>query len=172
VLKGSAPHLAHKSDLGLVRIGLKTPAEVEAAYRDIAAALARLGGDRAAAVIYLQKMAQPGIELILGIRNEPGFGSFIVVGVGGLFVELINKAALRLGPVDVVEARNMLLETPAGKLLGGVRGHAPYDIAAAADAIVALSRLGAATLGKLASIEINPLIVHESGATGVDVLIE
>ena len=172
VLKGSAPHLAHKSDLGLVRIGLKTPAEVEAAYHDISAALTRHGGDQASVEIYLQKMAQPGIELILGIRNEPGFGSFIVVGVGGIFVEVIKQAALRLGPVDVEEARNMLLETPAGKLLGGVRGHAPYDIAAAAEAIVALSRLGAATLGELASIEINPLIVHESGATGVDVLIE
>jgi acyl-CoA synthetase (NDP forming) len=172
VLKGSAPYLAHKSDLGLVRIGLKTPAEVEAAYNDIAAALARRGGDQAPAEIYLLRMAQPGIELILGIRNEPGFGSFIVVGVGGIFVEVINKAALRLGPVTAGEARNMLLETPAGKLLGGVRGHSPYDIAAAADAIVALSRLGAATLGALASIEINPLIVHERGATGVDVLIE
>ena len=170
VLKGSAPHLAHKSDLGLVRIGLKTPAEVEAAYDDIAAVLARHGCGEAE--IYLQKMAQPGIELILGIRNEPGFGSFIVVGVGGIFVEVINKAALRLGPVDVGEARNMLMETPAGKLLGGVRGQLPYDTAAAADAVVALSRLGAATLGELASIEINPLIVHEKGATGVDVLIE
>ena len=172
VLKGSAPHLAHKSDLGLVRIGLKTPAEVEAAYADITAVLTRHGCDQALAEIYLQKMAQPGIELILGIRNEPGFGSFIVVGVGGIFVEIINKAALRLGPVDAEEARNMLLETPAGKLLDGVRGRSPYDIAAAADAIVALSRLGAATLGELASIEINPLIVHERGATGVDVLIE
>ena len=136
-------------------------------------ARAPLGGDQAPAEIYLQKMAQPGIELILGIRNEPGFGSFIVVGVGGIFVEIINKAAfLRLGPVDIEEARNMLLETPAGRLLGGVRGHPPCDIAAAADAVVALSRLGAATLGEIASIEINPLIVHERGATGVDVLIE
>jgi acetate---CoA ligase (ADP-forming) len=172
VLKGSAPHLAHKSDLGLVRIGLKSPAEVEAAYDDVSAALARHGCDRAQTEIYLQTMAQPGIELILGIRNEPGFGSFIVAGVGGIFVELINKAALRLGPVDVEEAHRMLLETPAGRLIGGVRGHLPYDIAAAADAIVALSRLGAATVGELASIEINPLIVHKRGATGVDVLIE
>jgi acetate---CoA ligase (ADP-forming) len=172
VLKGSAAHLAHKSDLGLVRISLKTPAEVKAAYDDITAALTRHGCDQALAEIYLQKMAQPGIELILGIRNEPGFGSFIVVGVGGIFVEVINEAALRLGPVDVGEARSMLLETPAGRLLGGVRGHSPYDIGAAADAVVALSRLGAATVGELASIEINPLIVHERGATGVDVLIE
>jgi acyl-CoA synthetase (NDP forming) len=172
VLKGSAPHLAHKSDLGLVRIGLKTPADIEAAYGDISKALTRHGGDEAPAEIYLQKMAQPGIELILGIRNEPGFGSFIIVGVGGIFVEVINKVALRLGPVDAAEAHQMLLETPAGKLLGGVRGHSPYDIAAAADAVVALSRLGAATVGKLASIEINPLIVHEKGAAGVDVLIE
>jgi acetate---CoA ligase (ADP-forming) len=171
-LKGSSAHLVHKSDLGLVRIGLKTAAEVAAAYHDIAAVLARHGSDQAPSEIYLQKMAPPGVELILGIRNEPGFGSFIVVGVGGIFVEVINKAALRLGPVDAEEARSMLLETPAGKLLGGVRGHSPCDIAAAADAIVSLSWLGSGTVGELTSIEINPLIVHQRGATGVDLLIE
>jgi acyl-CoA synthetase (NDP forming) len=172
VLKGSAPHLAHKSDLGLVRTGLRTPTELAAAYDDIAAALTRYGGNQGSTETYLQKMAKPGVELILGIRNEPGFGSFIVVGIGGIFVEVINKVALRMGPVDAEEARAMLLETHAGKLLSGVRGRAPHDIAATADAIAALSRLGAATVGKLTSIEINPLIVHEKGATGVDVLIE
>jgi hypothetical protein len=122
--------------------------------------------------IYLQRMAQPGIELIVGIRNEPGFGSFVVVGVGGIFVEIINRASIRLGPVNEAEALAMLEETPAGRLLKGVRGSGPYDAAAAARAIAAASQFGAATVGTLASIEINPLIVHQTGVTGVDVLIE
>jgi hypothetical protein len=117
-------------------------------------------------------MAAPGVELILGVRNEPGFGSFVVAGIGGIFVEIIDRASLRLGPVDEAEALAMLRETPAGRLLDGVRGKGPYDAAAAAQALAALSQLGAATLGRLASLEINPLIVHEKGATGVDVLIE
>jgi acetate---CoA ligase (ADP-forming) len=172
VLKGSAPQLAHKSDLGLVRLALRDGAEIEAAFHEVSAILARElppGGPRE---IYLQKMAPPGVELILGVRNEPGFGSFILVGLGGIFVEVIAKVSLRLGPVDEREALAMLRETPAVLLLDGVRGKGPYDATAAARAIAALSRLGQATVGVLASLEINPLIVHEQGATGVDLLIE
>ena len=117
-------------------------------------------------------MARPGVELIIGVRNRPGFGSFIVAGLGGIFVELLNSAGLRLGPVDVNEALAMLQETPAGRMLAGMRGQMAYDIEAAARAIAVLSRIGASTLGRFSSIEINPLIVHEKGAIGVDLLIE
>jgi acetate---CoA ligase (ADP-forming) len=172
VLKGTAPEIAHKSDLGLVRIGLHTEEQVGVAYRDVAAALARQAGDPATTEIYLQKMSKSGIELIVGVRNDPNFGSFIIAGLGGIFVEILNNAALRLSPVDIDEAHAMLRETPAGRMLAGVRGQPPFDIEAAARAIAALSRVGAATLGRFASIEINPLIVHEKGAVGVDVLIE
>ena len=172
VLKGSAPDLAHKSDLGLVRVGLNTAADVECAYGEIANVLKQHIATRSACETYIQKMADPGIELIIGIRNELGFGSFIIVGVGGIFVEVINKVSLRMGPVDEAEALAMLQETPACRLLDGARGKGKHDVLAAVRAIAALSRLGAATIGTLASIEINPLIVHEKGATGVDILIE
>jgi acyl-CoA synthetase (NDP forming) len=172
VLKGSAPHLAHKSDLGLVHVGLNNAANVEAAYSKIAKTLQANVPVEAEHEIYVQGMSRPGVELILGVRNEPGFGSFVVVGVGGIFVELIKQASIRLGPVSEPEALAMLHETPAAKLLGGFRGKGPYDIDAVARAIAALSRFGAATVGMLASIEINPLIAHEDGAVGVDILIE
>ncbi|MBV9523712.1 MAG: acetate--CoA ligase family protein [Alphaproteobacteria bacterium] len=170
VLKGSAPHLPHKSDLGLVRVGLEDEAALTAAFAEVAAILARHARD--GAQIVLQAMAKPGIELILGIRNEPGFGSFVLVGVGGVFVGVMKEASLSAGPIDAEQARAMLRETAAGTLLAGLRGRGPYDMDAAVAAIVALSRLGAATIDRLSSIEINPLIVHEQGATGVDLLIE
>lgn len=172
VLKGSAPHLAHKSDLGLVLGGLNTAADVELAYAQVTKALQARVPNTAEREIYLQKMSKPGVELLLGIRNEPGFGSFVVAGLGGVFVELIQQASIRLGPVSEREARVMLHETPAAKLLGGFRGKGPYDIDAAARAIAALSRFGAGAVSTLRSVEINPLIVHENGAVGVDVLIE
>jgi acetate---CoA ligase (ADP-forming) len=172
VLKGSRPRLAHKSDLGLVHAGLRDGAQVKAAYDNVSRLLDKHVAETAEREIYVQAMAKPGVELILGIRNEPGFGSFIVAGPGGVFVELIKQASIRLGPVDEQEALIMLQETPAAKLLAGFRGKGPYDTDAVARAIAALSRLGAATAGTLASIEINPLIVHENGAVGVDVLIE
>ncbi|MFI4952280.1 MAG: acetate--CoA ligase family protein [Burkholderiales bacterium] len=172
VLKGSGPRLAHKSDLGLVHAGLRDAAQVEAAYDSVSRILDKHVAEIAEREIYVQAMAKPGVEFILGIRNEPGFGSFIVAGPGGVFVELIKQASIRLGPVDEQEALIMLQETPAAKLFAGFRGKGPYDTGAVARAIAALSRLGAATAGTLASIEINPLIVHENGAVGVDVLIE
>ena len=172
VLKGSARELPHKSDRGLVRLGLGDRADVAAAYDAVAALLAKALAPNAPREIYLQPMAAPGVELILGVRNEPGFGSFVVAGIGGIFVEVIAQASLRLGPVDEAEALAMLRETPAGRLLAGARGKGPYDTAAAARALAALSQLGAAALGTLASLEINPLIVHETGVIGVDVLIE
>jgi acetate---CoA ligase (ADP-forming) len=172
VLKGSAPGLAHKSDLGLVHAGLRDEATVRAAYEKVAAILDKQVADPGKREIYLQAMAKPGVELILGIRNEPGFGSFVIAGVGGVFVELIKQASIRLGPVDENEALIMLQETPAAKLLAGFRGKGPYDVGAVARAIAALSRLGAATVGTFASIEINPLIANENGAVGVDVLVE
>ena len=172
VLKGSAPGLAHKSDLGLVHAGLRDIAAVKVAYENVAAILDKQVAEPDEREIYVQAMTKPGVELILGIRNEPGFGSFVIAGAGGVFVELIKQASIRLGPVDEKEALIMLQETPAATLLAGFRGKGPYDVSAVARAIAALSRLGAATVGRLATIEINPLIVNERGAVGVDVLIE
>ena len=172
VLKGTAPGLAHKSELGLVRLALGDAKAVECAYGAVERALAERLAPASPREIYLQKMAPAGVELILGVRNEPGFGSFVLAGLGGIFVEVIERTSLCLGPVDESEALAMLHDTPAARLLAGVRGKGPYDMAAAARAIATLSRVGAASLGSLASLEINPLIVHEKGATGVDVLIE
>ena len=96
----------------------------------------------------------------------------MIVGPGGVLVELANQASVRLGPVTPDEARAMLDETAAGKLLHGARGKAACDIDAAAAAIAAFSRFGAARVDTLASLEINPLIVGPRGAKGVDVLFE
>jgi acyl-CoA synthetase (NDP forming) len=172
VLKGSAPNLFHKSELGLVRVGLASSSEVETAYREVRANLDRHAEGDGSREVYLQKQAGAGIELVIAVRNEPGFGSFVIVGLGGFFIELLQETSVRMGPVNAGEARAMLSETRASQLLHGFRGSGPYDVAAAVEAIAALSRFGAATIGTLGSIEINPLIVHERGATGVDILIE
>jgi acyl-CoA synthetase (NDP forming) len=172
VLKGVAAHLPHKSDLGLVKLGLADDTEVAAAFRDVSAILAAHAQPGALGQVVVQAMAPEGVELILGVRNIPGFGSFIIVGPGGVLVEISAKASVRLGPVDEATAREMLAETPAAKLLGGVRGKPPCDIDAAVAAIAAFSRLAAAQSHLLAALEINPLIVSPRGAVGVDLLIE
>lgn len=174
VLKASGPELLHKSDLGLVRVGLRDADAVAAAYVDLTACLrqhARSGSDPA---IVVQPMVEQGIELIVGVRNHAGFGSLVVVGLGGVYVEVLRDVAVRMGAVDRDTALAMLTETRAGALLQGVRGKGPYDSVAAADAIVALSRFGAAGRGVLAAVEVNPLIVREAGrgAAAVDLVLE
>jgi len=172
VMKAVAPHLPHKSDLGLVRLGLSAAGEVEDVFRDLSGLLAKHGKPGSAGEVVIQEMVEGGVELIVGIRNEKEFGSFVIVGPGGVLVELANQASVRLGPVTESEAKAMLLETVAGKLLQGVRGRPACDIDAAASAIAAFSRFGAAHNAQLAALEINPLIVSSRGARGVDLLLD
>jgi acetate---CoA ligase (ADP-forming) len=171
-MKGVAAHLPHKSDLGLVRLGLQTAGEVEAAFAGLSHRLAEHAQPGSAGEIVVQEMAEDGVELIVGVRNEPNFGSFVIVGPGGVLVELANQASVRLGPVGASEARAMLFETAAAKLLQGARGKSACDIDAAAAAIAAFSRFGAAQAAQLSALEINPLIVGPNGAKGVDLLLD
>jgi hypothetical protein len=156
----------------LVRLGLADADAVRAAYAEIGAILAAHARAESPARIVVQAMAGEGVELILGVRNEPGFGSFILVGPGGVLVEISAQASVRLGPVDAATARAMLYETAAGRLLEGVRGRPACDIDAVARAIAAFSAFGAAQMRNLAAIEINPLIAGPAGVVGVDLLLE
>jgi acyl-CoA synthetase (NDP forming) len=170
VLKGSADALPHKSDLGLVRFPLNNDGDIEAAYDEVFAILAHHDGS--GRQIYLQRIANPGVELLVGCRNEPHFGSFILVGLGGTLAEVMDKVSLRVGPIDETQAEEMLEETSAARLLRGLRGKGPFDFGAAVKAIVKASEIGAACIGTVASLEMNPLIVHERGAAAVDILVE
>ncbi len=173
VLKGIAPDVPHKTEFGLVRLGLGDGAAVRDAYRSMAATLLQHSRSPAAGIV-VQPMIDGGIELIIALRNDPTFGPVIVAGLGGTLVEILKQASVRLAPVNHAEAREMLAETKAATLLAGVRGGRTFDLDAAAEAIAALSRLGEAARNTLASLEINPLIVRErgNGVLGVDLLVE
>jgi len=150
-----------------VRLGLRDADAVRAAYGEIDAAL----GASATREIVVQPMLGEGVELIVAARSEPGFGTVVVVGLGGILVEFIKSVSVRLGPVDSAQARAMLEECRASEMLAGLRGKGPYDIAAAAAAIAALSRFAAAAGPYIGALEINPLIIGAKGAVGVDVLL-
>jgi acetate---CoA ligase (ADP-forming) len=168
-LKASGAEVAHKTERGLVRLGLDDAAAVRRAWAQL---VTRAGGE--ATTLIVQPMAGAGLELIVGIRNDPAFGSLTIVGLGGVYVELLRETAIRVGPLSVESAAAMLRETRAGTLLDGFRGAGPFDLDAAARAIAALSAFGAATHGILAAVEVNPLIVlpRGRGAVGVDALLE
>lgn len=173
VLKGIASNLPHKTEHGLVKLALHDPAAVRAAYAQLSAMLQRLAKAGDGEVI-VQPMIEEGVQLLLGARNDPQFGSITVVGLGGTLVEVMNETSLRIGPIDAATAADMLSETKAAALIAGTRGKGPFDKEAAIRAIVALSRFAHAAFESIAAVEINPLIVRKvgQGALGVDLLLE
>ncbi len=154
--------LLHKSDAGGVVLGIADDDALERSFADLEA---RLGaGDYA-----LEQMAPlaDGVELIVGARRDPRFGPIVMVGLGGLYAEVLRDVAVALAPIDEEQAEELLRSLNGAPLLLGARGRAPVDIAAAARAGAALSRLAAAR-PDVDEIEINPLLVTPAGALGLD----
>lgn len=161
VLKAERQGLVHKSDDGGVRMGLAAAAAVAEAYDDVAG---RLG----TSTVLLQRQVRPGVELVLGARRDRTFGPVVMAGLGGIWVEVLADVALRLAPVDDVEARAMLDELKGRALLRGSRGRPAADCAALATLIARFSEwiAGAAWLEE---VDANPVIADADGFVAVDV---
>ncbi|HSB73392.1 MAG TPA: acetate--CoA ligase family protein [Candidatus Methylomirabilis sp.] len=160
--------LAHKSDVGGVILNLATPEEAATAFstvRDrLAARVARLPFHGA----LIAKMAAPGgLEVILGMIRDPQFGPAVMFGLGGVFVEVYNDVVFRLPPLTEAEARTMLTEVKAARLLTGYRGFPPRDLESLAAGVCALARL-AQENPEIQEIDLNPLIAYERGYVIVD----
>ena len=173
-LKGSVPGLLHKSEHGLVALDLRGEAELRGAFTALRERLARVPRGREEGRVLVQRMAGEGVELILGARHAPGFGTVIAVGPGGALVELLGGASLRFAPLGRDAALAMLEESAAGRLLRGMRGRGPFDRDAAAAAVAAFSRFAHRAGEVLRAVEVNPLIVLEAGrgVVGVDAVFE
>jgi acyl-CoA synthetase (NDP forming) len=157
-----ATGLAHKTESGGVVLALASDDEVAAAAADLRA---RLGDVE----LTVEAMAPAGraVELIVAARRDPAAGVVVSVGAGGVLAELLDDVAVELGPLDHAGAAALLGRTSVSRLLGGWRGAAPLDEAAAADAVVAVGRALAADPGLL-EIEVNPLRVADVGALALD----
>ena len=163
VLKAASPNLVHKTDVGGVHLGLRTAAEVRDAFTAMHLALGpSMGG------AILQRMADPGIELIVGITRDPQFGPLVVFGMGGVAAELQRDTSLRLPPLTDVDVHDMLTSLRGSPLLFGYRGSAPVDADALADVLGRVGRL-AESLPELAELDCNPVIASAAGALVVDV---
>ena len=162
-LKTAVAGIAHKTDVGGVRLNLKTPEDVAAAWDDLAARL----GPR----VLVVAMAPEGAELVAGIVADPQFGPMVVVGAGGILVELLGDAAALVAPAPRHEVAAVLGALRVSRLLDGIRGGPALDRTAAIDAILALSRL-AADLGEaIAEMDVNPLRILPRGAVALDCLV-
>ncbi|HEV3176795.1 MAG TPA: acetate--CoA ligase family protein [Stellaceae bacterium] len=167
-LKGIARDLLHKSDVGAVWLDLRDEAAVREAWRAIASTLARrhtaaIGG------CLVQEMAQGGAELIVGIRRDPQFGPIVLVGSGGILVELLGDVELASAPVSREQAVALLRRLRIAPIIEGIRGQPPLDLEATADVIERMSWLAADLGPRLADVEINPLVLRKRGAGAVAV---
>ncbi len=168
-LKGVSRAVVHKSDLGLVRLNLADAAALRAAFGGIAEALDRAAPGSMEGVL-VQEMARGGVaELILGARHDPGFGPMVMVGLGGVLVEVLRDVQLAPAPLAPEDAAAMLRRLRLWPVLAGVRGQPPADVAAAAEALVRLSWLAADLGPRLAELDLNPLILRAAGRGAVAV---
>jgi acetyltransferase len=166
-LKVHSPDITHKTEVGGVRLGLRSADEVATATAEM---LARVKAARPAATIegvLVQPMVEGGKELLLGMVRDAQFGPTVMVGFGGIYVEVLKDTAMRLCPLPVSEARAMLDELRMAPLLHGVRGEAPVDMRALSEAICRFAQL-AVDLPELAEIEVNPLVAGPAGVIAVD----
>ncbi len=169
VLKAWGRGLVHKSDVGAVDLGIRSMAQAEEAASRMALRLQKKG--IVPAGFLLEEQQTPGIEMIVGVIRRPPFGLFLAVGFGGTLTEIFQDMALRPWPLGPGDAEAMLAELKGGRVLRGVRGKPPVDMASLVALIELIgSRQGpvAAFGNRLAEFEINPVIVSESGAVAVD----
>jgi acetyltransferase len=163
-IKLIAAEVVHKTESGAVVLGVKNAEEAQAEGQKLLTKTLGRGH------LLIQEMVQ-GTEVLIGARTDPQYGPFLVVGLGGIFVEVLKDVSIRLLPVDEREAREMLRELRGYKVLEGVRGQKPRDVNALVKAMVGLSEIFAAHRNHLSDMEINPMMVREQGrgAVAVDV---
>jgi acyl-CoA synthetase (NDP forming) len=163
VMKTAMPGALHKSEQNGVVLNIRNEAELRAAYDDMAT---RLG-----ATVLLAPMADAGVELILGVRHDPQFGPVILIGFGGVLAEVTQDVVFALPPFDAAHARRCVDRLTLRKILDGVRGKPKSDIDAFCDMAARFSSMVFALAEVLDEIDVNPVIVHESGCVAVDALV-
>lgn len=169
VAKVLSPEILHKSDAGGVSLHLKTPAAV----REAVEVMSRKPAIAAAEVEgwLIEEMIPAGREVVVGGFRDPQFGPMIMVGLGGILVEVLKDVAFRICPITEADAHAMLGELKGGALIDGVRGQAPADKAALVDVMLRIGGVDGLLMslsGEIAEADINPLIVAESGAVAAD----
>jgi len=163
VLKTAMPGIQHKSDVGGVALGLADADAVRAAWFDMNGRL----GPRC----LIAPMAPRGVEMVFGLVRDPQFGPMVVVGTGGIFVEVLKDAAMALPPFDNAFARSLIDRLKGRPLLDGARGRPAVDVDALSEALARFSVLAAELGDSIQELDLNPVIAGPDGVTAVDALV-
>ena len=171
VMKASGARIAHKTELGLVKIGLTSASQVRDAYRELTD-IARYEGISLDGVLVCQ-MVERGVEMVVGAAHDELFGPTVTVGLGGVLVEVLRDTAVRVPPFGEEQARDMLADLRGRALLDGVRGRPPADLDALVEVVLRVQRMVVELGDELAELDVNPLMVlpRGQGAVALDALV-
>ncbi len=167
VLKIASPDIVHKSDAGGVKVGLKNKSEVEKAYSEIMKAAKEKFPKAKIEGAAVQKMARPGIEIIVGTFKDKQFGPVIMFGLGGIFVEVLKDVSFRIVPIERRDASEMIKEIKAYSLLKGYRGTEPAHLPSLESILMKVSDFVEQT-PEIKEIDLNPVIAYKDSAIAVD----
>jgi acyl-CoA synthetase (NDP forming) len=171
VMKIASPDFPHKSDAGLVRLGVASAGQASTVYTELVQRATTI--DRSARIdgVQIQEQVEGGVEMIVGVTSDPVYGPAVLVGTGGVFAEILSDVTVRPLPLDRRDAEEMVKSLRGYALLRGARGAARADVKALVDVVLAVTRLAAACGERLAELDLNPVVVRARGAVAVDSLV-
>jgi len=167
VLKIVSPDILHKSDADCVKLNLSNSEEVEKAYQDILKNAKKFNPEADIKGVIAYPMVKPGLETIIGVTKDAQFGTAVMFGLGGIFVEVLKDVSFRLVPLSLEDSLAMIKETKGYKLFQGIRGNLPKDVTSLAETIVKISEL-CFDFPEIDEIDLNPTYVYEQGVMVVD----
>jgi hypothetical protein len=171
VLKVVSDDIPHRSELGLVAVGVRDDRELGQEWDRMSRRLEEIGRLHEIAGYVVQVVARDGLEVFAGMSTDPDWGPVFAFGAGGLLVESLGDVALRPLPLRDGDAEAMIAETRVGTLLKGYRGRPPGDVGSLARCLTALADFAWAARDQIAEIDVNPILVGERGCTVLDALI-
>ncbi len=166
-LKIVSPDIVHKSDAGGVKLALKTSRQVDKAYDEMLGAISTKYPQARIQGVSVQKMARPGVEVIIGVSQDAQFGPVLMFGLGGILVEILKDVSFRIVPLTRRDAREMIKEIKGYPLLEGYRGQEAVDIACLEELLLKVSALAEQT-PEIKELDLNPIFAYRDGAIAVD----
>jgi acyl-CoA synthetase (NDP forming) len=167
VLKVVSPAILHKSDAGGVKVGLRTAKQVAKAYDDIWGAVGKKHPGAVIEGVSVQKMARPGVEVIIGMSKDIEFGPLVMFGLGGVWVEVLKDVSFRIAPLTRRDAREMIREVKGYPLLEGYRGKESVDVSNLEDYLLKVSDFVERNPA-IKELDLNPIFAYSDSAVAVD----
>jgi acetyltransferase len=163
VMKVMSADIPHKTEAGVIKLGVRSETELAASFGEILERAKKFKADVMIDGVLIQEMAEKGVELIIGMKRDAGFGPVIMFGLGGIFVEVFKDVSFRIPPISLRDAREMIEEIKGSKLLKGYRGMEEMDVEAIASTLMSVACLSLDLGEEIRELDINPVIVYSKG---------